>query len=200
MLRDLRLKGNELLIYAIIYGFSQNEGQVFTGSLQYLADWTNSTKRGVIKNLQSLQEKGLINKNDKIINGVKFCEYHVTEFNRVVNNVQQGSEQSSSGGSEQSSPNNISSYSNNNIVEKDSKKKFTPPTLEEVKAYCIERKNNVDYQQFFDFYDAGEWKDSKGNQVKNWKQKVITWEKSSTKTTPVLPVIDESMNDLDHLF
>ena len=38
MIEDLKLKGNELIIYAIIYGFSQTEGQLFNGSLQYLAD------------------------------------------------------------------------------------------------------------------------------------------------------------------
>ena len=55
MVNELNLKGNELLIYAIIYGFSQLDNQEFKGSLQYLADWTNSTKQGVIKNLKSLR-------------------------------------------------------------------------------------------------------------------------------------------------
>lgn len=82
MIEDLKLKGNELIIYAIIYGFSQTEGQLFNGSLQYLADWTNSTKQGVSKNLKSLIEKSYIVKNDKIMNGVKFCEYYATKFNR----------------------------------------------------------------------------------------------------------------------
>ena len=53
---------------------------------------------------------------------------------------------------------------------------FVPPTLEEVKTYCKERKNNVDPKKFFDYFDASDWVDSKGNPVRNWKQKVITWE------------------------
>lgn len=57
-----------------------------------------------------------------------------------------------------------------------STKEFVPPTLEEVKAYCKERKNNVDPKKFFDYFDAADWVDSKGNPVRNWKQKVITWE------------------------
>ena len=81
MINDLHLKGNELIVYAVIYGFAQTEGQFFKGSLQYLADWTNSTKQGVVKNLKSLIEKGFIKKNDKYINGVKFCEYYTTKFN-----------------------------------------------------------------------------------------------------------------------
>ena len=65
-------------------------------------------------------------------------------------------------------------------------KKFVPPTLEEVKAYCEERHNNVDYKRFYEYYNEGNWKDSKGNPVKNWKQKMIAnWEKnSSTREEP----------------
>lgn len=56
------------------------------------------------------------------------------------------------------------------------KKEFTPPTLEEVKAYCAERKNSIDAKYFFDLYSVANWEDTKGNQIKNWKQKIITWE------------------------
>lgn len=66
MVNKLHLKGNELLIYAIIYGFSQAEQQTFSGSLQYLADWTNSTRQGVMKNLKSLLDKGLMRKKTSI--------------------------------------------------------------------------------------------------------------------------------------
>lgn len=100
MISDLKLKGNELIIYACIYGFSQAENQVFSGSLQYLADWTNSTKQGVIKCLKSLTEKGFIKKNERVINGVKFCEYYATKFNTPM-------QQSLTGGIKQSLPNNI---------------------------------------------------------------------------------------------
>lgn len=106
MIKELGLKGNDLMVYAIIYGFSQDGTTKFTGGLQYLADWTNSTKRGVIKNLKSLLDKGFIEKEEKYINGVKFCEYHVTKFTEVVNKVHLGSEQSS--------PNNINNNTNNN--------------------------------------------------------------------------------------
>ncbi len=94
---ELGLKGNELLIYAIIFGFSQEENQTFRGSLRYLMDWTNSTKATVINVLKSLTKKGLIEKKEKIINGVKFCEYCVTRFKNedspikpVVKNLYQG--------------------------------------------------------------------------------------------------------------
>lgn len=56
-------------------------------------------------------------------------------------------------------------------------KRFVPPTLEEVKAYVRERNSGVDPVKFWEYYSAGGWKDSKGNPVKNWKQKLLTWEK-----------------------
>lgn len=114
MVRDLQLKGNELIIYACIYGFSQAENQVFSGSLQYLADWTNTTKRSVLNCLQSLTEKGYIVKNEKIINGVKFCEYYAKNFTGVVKNFPYPVEKSSMGGGEKISPNNIVS---NNLID-----------------------------------------------------------------------------------
>lgn len=107
MLTDLKLKGNELLIYACIYGFTQAESQMFSGSLQYLADWTNSTKQGVIRCLKSLIEKGYIIKKENIINGVKFCEYRTTELNTVLNKFEHPIKQSLTGGIKQSLTNNI---------------------------------------------------------------------------------------------
>ena len=58
-------------------------------------------------------------------------------------------------------------------------KAFTPPTLAEVESYCQERGNTVSAKRFFDYYEANDWKDGKGNKVKNWKQKVISWERST---------------------
>ena len=60
-------------------------------------------------------------------------------------------------------------------------KQFTPPTLEEVQAYCKKRNNKVDAQKFFDFYNEADWHDSDGDKVKSWKQKVITWEGNRRK-------------------
>lgn len=125
MITDLNLKGNDLLIYAIIYGFTQDGQQWFEGSRQYLAEWCNSTKRGISKNLDSLTEKGYIIKEEQVINNVKFCKYKSNlEKLTPVNKVHQGGEQSSSGGGEQSSPNNIDIYNiENNIYKKEKNSK-----------------------------------------------------------------------------
>ena len=118
MVNDLHLKGNELLIYAIIWGFSQDGESEFTGSLQYLADWCNTSKQTVISALQSLCEKRLILKNVEVKNNVKFCTYKTL---MVVKNLEQGIQNSLmgysknfNGGSQNSLPNNITNILDNN--------------------------------------------------------------------------------------
>ena len=78
MLNRLSLKGNELIIYAIIYGFSQDGESRYTGSRRYLADWCGCSVRTVGNALASLADKGLITKHDKTVNGVHLCDYSIT--------------------------------------------------------------------------------------------------------------------------
>lgn len=113
MVNELELKGNELIIYAIIYGFSQDGENRFTGSLNYLASWCKSTKQGVIKNLKSLIDKGYIVKEEKFINRIKFCEYYSTKFNG-------GIKHSLTGGIKLSLPNNIDNNNIDNIIDSSS--------------------------------------------------------------------------------
>ena len=56
-------------------------------------------------------------------------------------------------------------------------KRFTPPTLEEVTAYCNERNNSVDPQHFIDYYTSNGWLVGK-NKMKDWKAAVRTWERN----------------------
>lgn len=55
---------------------------------------------------------------------------------------------------------------------------MTPPTLEQVEAYCREKDLQVDPQFFWDYYEADEWK-SQGRPVKSWKQKLLTWHRKA---------------------
>lgn len=56
-------------------------------------------------------------------------------------------------------------------------KRFTPPTLEDVAAYCAERQNNVDAQKFVDYYTANGWQVGR-NKMKDWKAAVRNWERN----------------------
>lgn len=62
--------------------------------------------------------------------------------------------------------------------------RFTPPTVEEVFLYCVERKNTVDPQRFVDFYTSKGWMVGK-TKMKDWKAAVRNWEKSEEKDNPL---------------
>ena len=76
MINRLGLKGIPLNIYAIIYGFSQDGENEYTGSLQYLCDFCGGvSKPTVINALKTLVESRFIYRREEIINGVKFNRY-----------------------------------------------------------------------------------------------------------------------------
>lgn len=77
MLDELHLKGNELIVYAIIYGFSQDGETRFKGSQEYIANWCGISVRQVRTILNTLEEKGLINKIEYITNKAKYNSYAV---------------------------------------------------------------------------------------------------------------------------
>ncbi len=85
---------------------------------------------------------------------------------------------------------------------KPAKKKFSPPTMAEVETYFFENgytKNSG--KTAWGYYDAGDWKDSRGNQVKSWKQKMRgVWFKDENKIIEKIPVFrvkPETQEDID---
>ena len=75
MVSDLHLKGNLLLVYAIIYGFSQDGTDEFCGSINYLAEWLNATRQTVMNTISELCDRRLLVKSKQIINGVQIVRY-----------------------------------------------------------------------------------------------------------------------------
>lgn len=79
---------------------------------------------------------------------------------------------------------------------KPKRKRFTPPTLEEVQSYCNERNNNVDPQHFIDYYTSNGWQVGK-NKMKDWKAAVRTWERngySNHKSNKAAEELDDFYN------
>ena len=62
-----------------------------------------------------------------------------------------------------------------------SRKRFTPPTVDEVREYCEERGNSVDPQRFVDYYSSNGWMVGK-TKMKDWKAAVRTWEQREKQT------------------
>ena len=79
------------------------------------------------------------------------------------------------------------------ISNKESKsKKFVPPTLEEIKAYCEERKNGVDPERFYNYYTSNGWMVGR-NHMKDYKAAIRNWEKKDKKEEPK----EEKMFDIE---
>jgi len=81
MVKELGLTGNELIAYALVYGFSQDDESEFKGSLNYVAEWLNCSRTTAFNLLNKLADDGFIKKTEKTINGVKFCNYSATKPN-----------------------------------------------------------------------------------------------------------------------
>lgn len=79
MVSDLHLKGNELLIYALLHGFCQDGDNTFTGSIAYIQAWTGLTYQGTANVLKSLVEKKLLEKVSVQVNGITFCKYRTLD-------------------------------------------------------------------------------------------------------------------------
>ena len=123
---ELKLSGNELIVYAIIYGFSQNKQGKLTGSAQYLADWVGCTRRTVMTILNKLVEAKLISKTEISLNdnekrvsyqaerGCEKISQGVKNFHRGCEKISQGGVKNFHMGCEKISHNNINNNTNNN--------------------------------------------------------------------------------------
>lgn len=183
ILYDSELTANEKMLYAIISQLAIKTGFCYASN-SYLAERLGITPRAVSKWINKLIQKNYVRYEYEYEPGTReIKERHLyigieQPFHTYRTDVLGGIEQPFH-------VNNINEH-NKEILSKDSTKKvFQKPTLDDVKAYCQERNSPVNPDTFYDYYEAGDWKDSQGNKVKNWKQKLITWEKKNyQKSTP----------------
>lgn len=90
-------------------------------------------------------------------------------------------------------------------IENKKKKAFIPPTFEDVEKYVEDKKLKVDAKLFFDYFTEGNWVDSKGNRVKNWKQKILTWngynkDEKKSNANNSYHTSNEQYTDLDRFY
>lgn len=79
------------------------------------------------------------------------------------------------------------------------RKRFEKPSISDIKQYCMERNNNIDANQFYDYYESNGWKVGK-NSMKDWKAAVRTWERSEyRKPTQKKNSKQDAINDLRDL-
>ena len=171
-------EGKEADVFAVINGYSQEGQGCYFGSLALLSDYCGiKSKTTTQKILKSLVAKGAILKVEELRNGVKFCSYR-------VNNNWQGMSKIDTGGIAEIDTNNKREINiNKDSLYRDGSSHFQKPSLSEVAAYCRERANKVDPEQFYNFYESNGWKVGK-NPMKDWHAAVRTWEKREKEVAP----------------
>ena len=197
MRTELNLKGNELLVYALIFGFCQDRETKFTGSLKYIANWIGSSKSTAQSVVKKLMEKDLIEKIEYIKNSIKFCEYSILE--RYTENRYGGIPKTGTGGIPKTGTNNNIDNINNNIdntiIVKNWKNDFNTYLKELDDAYneLLNNKNWILLQQkynpgidikltlekaYVNFWstEAG-WKNKKKKKIEN-----INWKSTLTNS------------------
>ena len=176
MVNELHLRGNELICYAIIYSFSQDEESKFMGGVKYLCGWMNASEPTVISILNKLSSKGLIEPITVITKTCKRIYYQVTKESLVRGNLRNLSKVTKE--------TLVSLYNNNNnnktIKEKvddktSTKKRFVKPTIDQIAAYINEKNLHFDAEGFFDYYESKGWLVGK-SPMKDWKAACRTWE------------------------
>ena len=159
MVNEFKLKGNDLIIYAIIYGFSQDEETEFRGSLNYLMKSTNTSKPTVIKSLKSLVNNKLIIKTKTLINNMHFNTYKVNLL--LVLELYSGGKKSTFLDGKDSLPNNTINntieYRKEKFIEmlNPFKEKYKPEMLNDFYLYWTEKnksgkKMRFEGQDYFD--------------------------------------------------
>ena len=133
-------------------------------SNKYFSEFFGITKGRCSQVITKLKEKRLIDirfeKEGKVI--VKRIIKVVNKLNRVFN-------KSSEGYLENDKDNNpIYNNTNNNI-------RFKKPKILDIENYCLERKNKINAERFFNYYESKGWMIGK-NKMKNWKAAVRNWE------------------------
>lgn len=170
------ISSTQKLLLGLISSLSNLKGYCFASN-DYLSELLNVNKVTVSHAVSDLEKKGylgrIIYRNDKkeieqriltiILDknlDIPIVENHNTLYPKndigIVENLKDN--------------NKI----NNNI---NNKNKYVAPTLSEVEDYFLEKGSTVERaRQAFEYYETGNWTDSKGNKVKNWKQKMlINW-------------------------
>ena len=77
MVQDLKLSGNELLAYAIVYGFSQDGESLYRGSYKYISYVLNISRSTAKRTLNNLVERGLIIRSQEFVDDVMFNRYQI---------------------------------------------------------------------------------------------------------------------------
>lgn len=178
---DLGLRGTELNLFAIIFGYSQKgDGCCYATRAELAKRCGVSSTRTIDTAFSSLVSKGLVKKvfvqHDGLI---------VTAWSCCANSAQGAQKLRTPHAQKLRSGCANSAHKENKVKtdilavypkKTDKGGRFAPPSVDEVRDFCLERGNNIDAEAFVAFYTSKGWKIG-STPMKDWRAAVITWEK-----------------------
>lgn len=177
-MRALGLKGSDLIVFAIINGFSQKQGGCYYGGNELLADMAGLTEKGVRQVLHRMLESGHLKREPIRRNGKDMYAYSTGEkYSGVTGEF-------SSGVRGKKVPRTGEKYSPNNkdITETTSPKSnktttsFVVPSVNDVKQYAESIGHpEFESERFVNFYTATGWRLKGGQPIKNWQACARDW-------------------------
>jgi hypothetical protein len=163
------------------HGITIERGQVATSVLN-LANQVHLSPKQVRTALEKLKNTNEIDTQTAnkytLITICKYDNYQSLESDEGQTNGNQRANEGQTNGNQRATTKEIKNDNkekNDNNILGEKTKRFIPPTIDEIKFYCQERKNNVDAERFFNFYEMKGWMIGK-NKMKDWKAAVRTWE------------------------
>jgi len=187
MTEELKLKGAELLVYALIFGFCQNGRGIYDGSISYLAKRTGISSRTAIRTLDELIKKNLLKKKEVYTNSIKFCTYEimtqaVTKCHSPTDKMSQGQCQNVIGGTDKMSYNN--KYNNKEHIKDNNKgiKSFgiyNNVYLSDEQFEKLKKAYPVDYMEKINYFS--EYIEATGKKYTNHFLTIDMWAKKDKK-------------------
>ena len=171
---------NAKLLYAEITALCNMNGKC-TASTEYFCRLYEVSKVSIQKWLKNLEDNNHIRRVNKYKLYSKQIECRVITLVNVPSK-------------EKFTDNTNINITNTNLTDSNKKAFFKKPTLDEVKNYCILRKNNIEAESFIDFYESKGWQIGKET-MKNWKACVRTWESRENKNPKTMSKLDAQINE-----
>lgn len=178
---DESLPPNAKLLYGEITALCNAEGYCWASN-KYFADLYGVSVVSISKWINALVDRGYLSSQIVYKEGTKEIDkrYLTIVYDPIKENFNTPIKENFK--ENNTSPNNTSNTINE-YIDKPTRKRFTPPTLEEVQAYCRERNNKVDAEKFINHYTSNGWMVGR-TKMQDWKAAVRTWEKNGYDKKP----------------
>ena len=159
IMHDKNLTANQKFILSEISQLSQLDKGCYAHN-KHFSDFIGIAKESVSRSIKDLDNKGYI--SIEITNGSRNHERLLT-LNKTSSPPKQNVKPPLTKHQETKGNKTIN-------------KTISIPSVSEIAKYIADKSLNVDANKFFNYFDESGWVDSKGNKVKNWKQKILTWD------------------------